>query len=173
MIFSQANSFSKWLITILVVINIIALVIIWILVGKEKAPPDFNRGKHPPDPVSMMKKELNLTNEQVLRYEKLSEEYFNRTENLRNDLNITREKIVNEMFKYPVDTAAVNLLSLRIGEIETKMERFRFEHFSKISEICSADQREKLKDILIRMALRKPPPDRPGPPKPMNERKNY
>jgi len=154
------GSAAKWLIAVLLVMNIITLIIIWMLVGRNGYSHTFNKDRRPPNPLMMLQKELNLTEEQTRQFEGLREKHFRITDSLMNQLNLNRKLIVNELFNPETSREAIILLADKISESEKNLELARFDHFSDVIMICTPDQREKLKDILIKMILRKPPPHR-------------
>lgn len=152
------NRASKWLIAVLLVMNIITLIIIWMLVGRNDFSHSSNKERRPFAPIMMLQKELNLSDEQTRQFGQLRQKHFELTDSLMNQLNLNRKLIVNELFNSEINEGTVNILSKKIGDIEKEMELARFYHFSEVIMICTPDQKEKLKNILMKMTLRKPPP---------------
>lgn len=158
---TNQNRFSKWIISILILMNIITLIIIWVMVDRDKIPPP-PLDRRPPDPIVMMQKELDLSDEQAEKFESLRNQHFVVMDSLSKEMIAIRKLLVDELFKPVADTELIELLSGKIGELEKSLEISRFNHFQEVILICSPEQQDKLKEILGKMILRKPPPGKHG-----------
>lgn len=151
------NKPIKWLIGILLVVNILTITIIWILVMRDKQPPPFGFAGKPPGGGELLQKELNLSDEQKKQFEDARKENFAQSDVLFKELNEVRTKYFGELQNEKTDTALVNSLLKRISAIQIELEKLRFEHFRYLLSICTAEQKEKFKPILKEILVGKPP----------------
>ncbi len=151
------NKLIKWLIGILLVVNILTITIIWILVARDKQPPQFDRVGKPPGGADQLQKELNLTEAQKKQFEDARKENFAQADVLFKELNELKTKYFGELQNEKTDTVLVNSLLRRIGAIQIDLEKHRFEHFRYLLSLCSAEQKEKFKPILKEFLVGKPP----------------
>lgn len=172
MSWTNQNRFSTWIISILILMNIITLIIIWVIVDRDKMPPPPPRDRRPPDPIVMMQKELDLSDEQTAEFESLRNQHFVIMDSLSKEMNIVRRLLVDELFKPVHDTELVESLTDKIGVLEKSLEISRFNHFQEVILMCSPEQQNKLKEILGKMILRKPPPGKHGDKFPDNKKVN-
>lgn len=163
----------KWLIVILLVVNIISLSIIWILVTKNN-PPRLG-GEKPLGIMEMMQKELNLSEEQQKKFNELRESNSAHTRDLFNQINKMKNILSDEVNKIPMDTLKVNKLIGDLGVIQSQIEKLRVKHFNELLSLCTPEQREKFIPVLKNIYSGPPPRDRIGErpnPKPGEDRFN-
>jgi len=151
------NKLIKWLIGILLVVNILTITIIWILVSRDKLPPQFDRVGKPPGGAEQLQKELNLTEAQKKQFEDARKKSFAQADVLFKELNELKTKYFGELQNEKTDTVLVNSLLRKIGAIQIDLEKQRFEHFRYLLSICTAEQKEKFKPILKEFLVGKPP----------------
>ena len=151
------NKPIKWLIGILLVVNVLTITIIWILVARDKQPPPFGFTGKPPGGGELLQKELNLTEVQKKQFEDARKENFAQSDVLFKELNEVKTKYFGELQNEKTDTELVNSLLRRISAIQIDLEKLHFEHFRYLLSICTKEQKEKFKPILKEILVGKPP----------------
>lgn len=151
------NKPIKWLIGILLVVNILIITIIWILVMRDRQPPPFERGGNPPGGADLLQKELNLTDAQKKQFENARKENFAKSDVLFQQLMGVKNNYFGELQKEKTDTVLVNSFLGKISSVQIELEKLRFEHFRYLLSICNAEQKEKFMPILKEFLVGKPP----------------
>ena len=142
------NKFTKWFIIILVALNVATITMMWVFLARTSHPPPFNKIMQPKETVTLMQKELNLSNEQIKQFEKLRKENFDKSKKLMNQIDALKKSLSEELINENKDTAKVNSITNAIGLLQTEMEKLRFNHFEQLISLCTPEQKEKLKPIL-------------------------
>ena len=155
------NKFRNWLIVILLVFNLITISTIWMLTANKNEFTARVQDNHPAESVNLMQKALGLNDSQTEQFEKLHAGRTSEMRRFNDSLDVLKMRMAEELFKENPDTAAANLMSISIGELESKLESIRFNHFRELMRICTSEQKEKLKPIIIELFGRKPPHDEP------------
>lgn len=155
------NKFKSWLIAFLVVVNLVTLSLFWIYTPKGGETPSGQKAKGGSESINLMKKVLDLNTDQTDRLEKMQTTKVEQIK-LRNDSLTTLKKLLaEELFKDKPDTSAAKIFALEIGRLQAEVELLRFEHFNDLISICSPEQKEKLKPVLVEFFGKKPPKDSP------------
>ena len=195
--FFDKNRILAIAVVALLIINIALLAFLWTnRPPKPPFPPDRERGEKmdkdrmqkdgrpedpgfdkkipaPGGPKEFLKHELNFTDKQNQDYEKLIEQH-------QSDIRAIREKMMKDRDNFWNGLSAtkgdsVNISASIIGEDQKQLELVTFNHFKKVRDLCTDDQKKKF-DKVINDALRMmagpggPPPGGPehdGPPKGM------
>ena len=82
---------------------------------------------------------------------------------------VKKSLIQEESFKEIPDNEKVNTLVKEIGELESKGEMLRYNHFTQVGKVLTDKQLEKFKKVLGQNKMHKPIPfegERQGPPPP-------
>lgn len=150
-------SYLKWLVVILLAINIITLTIFWIYILDTKHPPEIKHFDKPHAEDAFIKKELNLSEYQAKTFEAKRNEFFSEADKLFNEMSELQVKLTNHLVQqgYPQD--ATDSIFNRIGIIQSTLERLRYNHFNELLSICSQDQKEKFIPIIKKVLERRPP----------------
>lgn len=154
-----------WLVILLVIINLTTLIFLW--VGRPN-PPEMNDRKRP-DTNKFLKNELCLNEEQDKKLKELRKELIDSTSKLNENIWSKKQEIQYESFSENPDIEKVNSLSRQIGEIETQLEIFRFNHFAEVKKVLTSEQAIKFKNILAENGKHIPSPfdgKKEGPPLP-------
>ena len=151
------NKPIKWLIGILLVVNILTITIIWILVTRENQPPPFGFNGKPPGGGELLQKELNLSDVQKKQFEDSRKENFKQADIFFVRLDEAKKQYFDELQKDNPDTVFVNNILTKISSIQIELEKLRFEHFRYLLSLCSKEQKEKFKPILKDFLVGKPP----------------
>jgi len=150
------NKLIKWLIGILLAVNIVTISALWLLISNKPSLPDIP-GKRSPGGVELLQKELNLTDKQAVLFEKYRKENFETTNALFKDLNETKNLLFEETIKTNADTSLVNNLISRISVILTELEVSRFRHFRDLLNLCNEEQKKKFIPVIGELLVGRPP----------------
>lgn len=154
-----------WLVILLVIINLTTLIFLWI--GRPN-PPEMNDRKRP-DTSKFLKDELGLNEEQDKKLKELRQTLFDTTGKINEMIWVKKSLIQEESFKEISDNEKVNTLAKEIGELESKGEMLRYDHFVQVGKVLTDKQLEKFKKVLGQNKMHKPIPfegERQGPPPP-------
>lgn len=146
------NKLIKWLIGILLVVNIVTISALWFLISNKPSIPE-NMGKKFPTGIGLLQQELNLSDEQAALFEKFRKENFEKTGVSFEKLNEVKNLLFEQIIKVNPDTLVVNDLVSKINGILTELEISRFNHFRDLLNICNEEQKKKfipvIKDFLF------------------------
>jgi hypothetical protein len=155
------SKYIKWLIGILLAINLVTISIIWILIIDRKGPAPFEGDKRPQGTIEMMKKEINLSDDQLKLFEKLRKENFERAKLFFEKIDSAKKLLSEELADDKLDTVLINSLTNKIGILFAEMEKQRLKHFHDLLSICTKEQKEKLTLIFKNLIGGKPPQNMP------------
>ncbi len=159
------NKLIKWLIGILLVVNIVTITALWLLISKKPPLPQICNAK-PPGGIELLQKELNLTDEQAALFERYRKENFEKANALFKDLNETKNLLFEATVKANPDPSVVDNLISKISIILTELEISRFKHFRDLLDVCTEEQKEKfipvIRELLVGRPLQINPKDGPG-----------
>lgn len=158
-------------IVVLVIINIAALLLLWL--GKPKNDNmrgTKNIGDEKVRIQNMLKEELGFSTEQVEKFLILRENHHKKSVELNDELMIVKRKMFEEAMYGDKSIISDSLLNLSL-EKQSQLELLTFKHFLKLKEICTPDQKKKLFEIVDRLLVKSqqggPPrgemPDEPPP----------
>jgi periplasmic protein CpxP/Spy len=153
------NKFKNWLIIVLLAINLITVSVIWMQIVNKKQTQQVIQNNRPSESVNLLKKELDLNDDQTKQLEKMRTDQFDQSKKYNDRLNDLKKQLAEELFKESPDTTLANSKAKEIGDLQSKVEAMRFNHFKELLAICTPEQKEKLKPILIELFGRKPPKD--------------
>ena len=115
--------------------------------GKEGHKKDFN-------PIERMKKELDLTEDQLVKINLLNDD----KEESMNQIKVTEQKLRGELVDLlksnSKDEAKRDSLLNVIGQNKAEQSLHFFNYFSSIREICTQDQKNKFDEMMVRMNQR-------------------
>lgn len=154
-----------WLVILLVIINLTTLIFLWI--GRPN-PSEMNDRKRP-DTSKFLKDELGLNEEQDKKLKELRQTLFDTTGKINEMIWVKKSLTQEESFKEIPDNEKVNTLVKEIGELESKEEMLRYNHFTQVGKVLTDKQLEKFKKVLGQNKMHKPIPfegERQGPPPP-------
>ncbi len=160
----RKDIFYKFVIGLLVLLNVAAVGFIWMQGRTDRhEPPQGGRWNHV-DRIILDK--LHLDEQQQNQFEQLKNEHHRQMVAIQKDAG----ELHNELFKLlqaePVDTAKRNEVIANLQVKEKEKEALTFDHFKKLRAILRADQKKGFDDFvdeLGRHLLSGPPPgEMPG-----------
>jgi hypothetical protein len=165
------NKFKNWLIIVLLAINLITVSVIWMQITNKNVQQPGAQDNRPSESVNLLKKALDLNEGQTKQLEKMRNDQFDQSKKYNDRLNDLKKQLAEELFKESPDTTLANSKAKEIGDLQSKVESIRFNNFKELLAICSPEQKEKLKPILVEVFGRKPPKDELNTNKNPNERR--
>ena len=169
-------------IVVLVIINIAALLLLWL--GKPKHDNmrgTENIGDEKVRIQEMLKEELGFSSEQAEKFLELRENHHKKSTELNDELMLVKRKMFEEAMYGDKSIISDSLLNLSL-EKQSQLELLTFQHFLKLKQICTPEQQKKLFEIVHRLLGKSqqgnPPPGAPRgdikgempPPPPRGER---
>ncbi len=134
-----------WTIAILVFLNVFTLAGIWFL-GFSPKPPfaDFPRKERS---ELLLKKKLNLTDEQLQKFRDLRKNHFEETREIGDEIHRLKRELSGEIFNETQNQTEVEKRIEQIGQLEMQMEREKFKHFLELKSVCNPEQQQKFREI--------------------------
>ena len=123
---------------------IVNIVLITLLIWQSK--DHHSRHRHPSE---MLVRQLDFTEDQIKQFDELRSVHFSVVRPKLENIGALKRKLMNTS-----DTAEARQLTKEIGVLEGQIDFHTFEHFSKISQMCSPVQKEKMNEINKRMSER-------------------
>ncbi len=147
-IFSQ----NKILFRITIMLAILNIVSLGFFIWKESShrpppPPGVPHGFR--DVSQVLKKELDLTNEQAEQINKLRAVYFEKEKIILNTLHSERDSMNAALFNKDFNLSLLKSLARNVSDNEYKMEILRIEQAQELKNICSPSQLEKFESLVI------------------------
>jgi len=165
------NRFAKWIIIVLLAVNILTVSIIW-MQSMQKEEHISTKLLPPQRTVELMQKTIGLTDEQAEQFAIMREVHFAKRRTIETQIASLNRQVFEEMFSEKKDTVKINSLLFQIAEKLARIEKLRVEHFTQLAGICNKEQKEKLKTLLINTIDRPGTMERRGnPPPPLHEGK--
>jgi len=97
----------------------------------------------------IMKDELELTQQQVGRFEKIRTEFHNRIDSLDTKLSSLRKEMLIEIWKtQKPDSQKVENILQQFSQLQLETQRWVVQHFYKFKEVLTPEQAEKFYEIV-------------------------
>ncbi len=148
------NKSNRWIILFLILLNVATLGFMW-----------WNRPQMPlgPDrlqrPEGFLAKELGFSKEQANTLKVQMDDYFQKTDSIRNQLRQNRQELLDLISKDTYDSLAVNRQLIVNESLHTLENSLFIDHYRAVAKMCTAPQKQKLVKIFSRAMG--PPPPRP------------
>lgn len=148
-VFSQNKIFIKTIV-LLVLLNVVLIGFFIFKEARPNRPPhrfedDGNYNKI----AVILKKELNLTNKQVVQFEAIRKQNSGDQAALKAIIKKDKDAMNQEMFNKKSDEEKVISLAKRITENEYQIELLHFEQAKKLKAVCDENQLDKFEDLVI------------------------
>ena len=179
--FYTRNRAGNWVLIILVVLNLALLATIWYprlnppqkeIQREQKKPDDDkryrkdeeNRKQRDKNLVGFLRRELNFTQEQVDKFMQLRDEHFQKTRQLRRQVDDLRREMMELLLDDQLDSSRVEQFVEKMGQKTTELEKTVFYHFVELMKVCDSEQKSKYKTLLREILNQLKPPDHRPPP---------
>jgi hypothetical protein len=144
--------FYKWLVLILVILNIATLSFLWISNNthsgcrQHEHSDKFKERMHDRND-RFLKKELELNEEQIQLFTDMRQSHFNLMKTKRNEIHSLKKDLFHLVFKDAGQLKIDSLLSA-IGTLQMEIEKSNFDHFKLLGEACTPEQQDKLRHVI-------------------------
>ena len=141
---------KKLLIRIVILLILLNLFSISAFLWKEflHKPPHPSESKDNRNVSSVLRKELNLSDEQARQINDLRSAYFDKEKIIEETIRKERDSMNEAMFNANINDDLVKTLARRVADNEYQMELLRFEQAKDFKSICNREQLEKFGDIV-------------------------
>ncbi|MCX6230433.1 MAG: Spy/CpxP family protein refolding chaperone [Bacteroidetes bacterium] len=140
------NKFLLRLILLLIVLNLFSVFYIWMQQRNCRCNKLPNRNIE--GITAVLKDKLQLTDNQVISFKNIREDFFSKEEKLSKLIKSQRDTMNAMMFNQNTDTIYVKSIARRVADNEYQMELLRFEQAKVLKEICTPEQMEKFKGLV-------------------------
>ncbi len=147
-IFAQKKLLVRTVI-VLVSLNLFSVgIFLWKGVHRRHEPALYPKPDYK-DVSGVLKKELNLTDEQVIKINNLRSDFYEKENILTLTIRNERDSMNVAMFNKATDDSLVKSLARRVAENEYRMELLRFEQAKDLKTICTPEQLEKFQNLVL------------------------
>lgn len=157
------TKFLTVVIVLLLVIN--AGMLAYLLIGQNKGHQRsiMRRGEGPSEYII---ETLGFEGEQKQQFIELRDEHRSQMSSLKDQMSDVRDDYFDGLKTDAIDTAESQKLKTEIGRLQAEMHSITFDHFAKVRQICTPEQK-KIFDGFIDEILRAmaPPPRGHHPPR--------
>lgn len=162
----------RWLLALLIVLNIATLAAIWLTVIRKpfRGGPPADGAGGPEEVQSFLRRELGLSSDQAAAFDAIRDRFVEAARPTHEEIRKLKEEALAEMFKPEPDRAVLGALTSRIGVLRGDEERLLSLHFLDLMASLRPEQRPKfqsiLREFMIRIGALEPdgPPGRPDRP---------
>jgi len=141
------NKYTKWLVGALVLMNLFLLFAFF--TSRSHHPKKNHERGH-----SFLEKELNLSEDQKVKFKELRKEHFSKIKEHHKSIQTLREEMMDTLSNNTPNTEAAENIVNQIGELEAEKEKMLMNHFLKLQAECTPEQREKLASVFKRALKR-------------------
>ncbi len=140
------------LVAVLLVLNAVTLGALWYLYidDDDQANTQDKRRRHIED---FMKKRMDFNEEQSKKLLALREEHFREKKIIMDSVRLLKRELVEEIMKNRTDSVAIQRITSTIAALLADNEENFTMHFIKVKEICTPEQRTKLRSFLDRKSV--------------------
>lgn len=134
------NKYTKWIIGALVLLNLILLSVLFFL------RPQDGRGEKR-NPNDFLKKELNLTDDQAVKFKELRKTHFQKSREEWKAIRTLKNEMLDAVSAESPDTLKANMIANQIGIKEANKEKLLVQHYLELQAECTSEQRQKLERV--------------------------
>lgn len=153
------NKLLTWLVLLLVVINIGAMIFIWMGKPKNENPPQGS-------PKEFLSRELKFDEKQQVQFEKLVADHRDQANDARKNIKEEKEKMYGLLKNAGLTESLKKSAVEQVADATKKLDLITLNHFEKVRNICTPQQKTKLDEIMMQMVgmMSGQQPMRPLPP---------
>ena len=133
------NKYTKWIIGALVLLNLILLSVLFFL-----RPRHGGGGMNPND---FLKKELNLSDDQAVKFKELRKAHFQKSKEEWKAIRDLKNEMLDAVSAESPDTLKANMIADQIGIKEANKEKLLVQHYLELQAECTPEQRQKLERV--------------------------
>ncbi|MEI6822378.1 MAG: periplasmic heavy metal sensor [Bacteroidota bacterium] len=151
----------KLLIRIVIILIFLNVLSVGVFLCKDifHKPPRQEQQKEKHDVTDVLKRELNLSEEQFKHFKDVRSSFFEKEKHLSEAIRAERDSMNEAMFNKTTNEEQVKALAKSIADNEYNMELLRLEQSKQLKTICTAEQMDKFGKLVrdIRDYLRPEP----------------
>lgn len=142
---------NKWFLLLLGFLFIanIALLLSFFVFG-ERSDADKNSRSNQSG-QGYLSRELALTKEQDVAFNKMKEEHFKTMKPLWSDIRKTKDSFFRQMSNPAMDDSAIADYTERIAQKNKLADELMFRHFRELRKLCTPEQQQKFDTIIPQM----------------------
>ncbi|MCF8294483.1 MAG: hypothetical protein K9I34_00345 [Bacteroidales bacterium] len=167
----------KWIILLLIVINVISIGSIWMFYPRLNPIQPLNQPNPSQEPPAILERntrflinELDLNDEQVQLFKEERISHFSSMRSLRDSISFENEHIFNLIFDQPEDSQQIHLRHEKIIQYHNQIEKLKLNHFLRLASYCDETQKERLRGLFDEMFIQERRSGRPDSPKAFRNR---
>lgn len=167
----------KWIIILLIVLNVISVGSIWMLYSKVNSTQPIRQPDPTQGPPALLERntrflinELNLDDKQIQLFKEERISHFSRMRSLRDSISLENEQFFNLIFEQPEDSQKIFTRYEKIIQYHNQIEKLKLNHFLKLASYCDDTQKERLRGIFDEMFVQERRADNPDSPKAFRKR---
>lgn len=142
------NKYTKWIIGALVLLNLILLSVLFFLRPRQG-------GGDQPNPNDFLKKELNLSDDQAVKFKELRKAHFQKSKEEWKAIRELKNEMLDAVSAESPDTLKANMIADQIGIKEANKEKLLVQHYLKLQAECTPEQRPKLERVFKKAMSRR------------------
>lgn len=139
---------NTWLITLLVVLNLVSLGALW-LTTNERDKPDSKKD-HRAMLHQVFTEELNLDETQQASFKDLTREHFQKRKEQTRIMGDKKRQLVEAVAAETEDSLKIQTLVDEILIVEKANEELFIEHLRNLKAVCTPEQQQNLARVLLR-----------------------
>ena len=157
---AKKSVLTKWVIAMLVVLNLGTLTIIALQNFRWKAHAKTESRRELT--MRSLSRQLQFSEEQSKQLQELRKEHFMAVRPIMENMRGTRNELFTKLNTADSDPAVIDSLTQQIGMLVARQERLTFTHFNDIKAICTPEQLEKFNKFAGRIGMILSPEGRRG-----------
>jgi Spy/CpxP family protein refolding chaperone len=142
---------KKYLIRIVILLTLLNLLLMGFFLWKDffHKPPRNGNSEDFRDVSDILRRELNLSKEQVDHIRILRTSYFETEKKLADIIKSERDSMNLIMFNINTDEERVRSLARKVAENDYKMELLRLEQAQEFKNVCTPEQLQKFEGLVL------------------------
>jgi Spy/CpxP family protein refolding chaperone len=153
------NKLLTWLVLLLVIINIGSMIFIWMGKPKHEKPMQGS-------PKDFLSRELKFDEKQQVQFNKLVDEHRDQANEVRKKIKEEKEEMYGLLKSSDITDSLKISAVAHVAEATKELDLITLNHFEKVRNICTPEQKKKLDHIMMQMLgmMTAQQPMRPLPP---------
>jgi len=151
--FISSKRFVSVALVLLALCNVMLLGVLWLQNSQRLAP--WLQQRHHNGRTNSFLETLGLNESQRLTFRRLREEHFIKVKPEMETITLLKTQLVEESLKDHPDSLKIGTIARELGTRQTSIERELALHFHELAKICTPEQRDSLKKVLVRIATNK------------------
>ena len=138
------SSYLKWIVVVLVLLNVTTLTFVWLNKPKGPFPPPHHATKDRMDVKAHLKNEIGFSDEQLKQFDISSDKHRKAMHSGHDKIRDIKQILLTNL--EPNDS-----LFKVMGNTQIEIEKAILIHFKEIRDICNEDQKLKIDDVFVKI----------------------